>query len=147
CRDLLDYEYYAAKDRSLAGTLPLKDSAPQGKIAAQVLRLALQRDPTDAAARQLLGKLHEQEGRPTDAKIELRAVSRLRSGYSPTPTPAGRPSASAPAPAPNSSRDVLAQALSTAVLGDADGALRYFTAANFPQEKPENAVREAYIEV
>ena len=34
-----------------------------------------------------------------------------------------------------------------AASGDATGALRYFTAANFPGEKQDDAVREAYLEV
>jgi hypothetical protein len=56
--------------------------------------------------------------------------------------------AAAPAASPGSSpREIAAQALLAAASGDVNGALRYFTAANFPKEKQEDSVREAYFEL
>jgi hypothetical protein len=51
------------------------------------------------------------------------------------------------APAANSPREIAAMALRVAASGDIDGALGYFTAARFPKERQEAAVREAFVEL
>ena len=55
--------------------------------------------------------------------------------------------AAVPAPVANSPREIAAMALRVAASGDIGGALGYFTAARFPKERQEAAVREAYVEL
>jgi hypothetical protein len=164
-RDRLDYPYYAAQDLRAASALPAKNISPRGPGTAIVLRSAIQRDPMDASARYLLATLHHNEGRDAEARDELKAVLKLRPGQpdasalltklGPDPSPARAPRAapvssgaptSSAAPG-NSPREIAAQALLAAASGDIDGAFRYFTATNFPKEKQEDAVREAYFEL
>jgi hypothetical protein len=70
----------------------------------------------------------------------------------PTPTriresPAPVPSAAGPAPKPANPRDIAIAALAAAASGNLPQARAAFNASNFPQEKQEDLVREAYIEV
>jgi len=48
---------------------------------------------------------------------------------------------------PHSPRDIAEEALMVAATGNLDAAFGYFNAANFPQPKQEDAVREAYFEL
>jgi hypothetical protein len=50
-------------------------------------------------------------------------------------------------PRPHSPRDIAEEALMVAATGNLKAAFGYFNAANFPQPKQEDAVREAYFEL
>ncbi len=169
CRDLLDYTYYAGEDLRAAGTLPIKDVSPRFPGALQVFQLAVQRNPTDANAYVLLAMAQQNAGNVPAAREALQSALKLRPGFAdaetalaklgPPPTlarrirPAGAPlpDAKVPtavsAPAANSPREIAAMALRVAASGDTGGALGYFTAARFPKERQESAVREAYVEL
>jgi tetratricopeptide (TPR) repeat protein len=168
CRDLLGYTYYAGEDLRVAATLSVKGLSPRFPGGLQVLQLTIQRNPTDASARFLLALLHRSAGRVSAAREALRNALKLRPVFpdaeallaelGPGPAPARkiRPAGSGPAPdeaptatagAATSPREIADMALRTAASGDIAGALSYFTPAKFPNEKQEDAVREAYIEL
>jgi tetratricopeptide (TPR) repeat protein len=72
------------------------------------------------------------------------------SGSTPNRAPSSKsPSAKNKAPAPTGSppAEIAAAALMAAAEGDLGRARGYFTAANFPAEKQDESVREAYIEL
>jgi tetratricopeptide (TPR) repeat protein len=168
CRDRLDYAYYAGEDLRVAATLPVKDLSPRFPGGLQVFQLIAQRNPTDANARLLLALLYQNAGRVSAAREALQNALKLRPGFPDAeallaklvPEPAAarkiRPVGSDPAPdaaataavaALTSPREIAAMALRMAASGDIGGAMSYFTPARFPQEKQEDAVREAYIEL
>ena len=168
CRDLLDYTYYAGEDLRMAGTLPIQGVQPRFPGASRILQLAVQRNPTDANARFLLALSQRNAGRVFDVRGALRNALKLRLGFPEAeallaelgPGPAAarriRPAGSDPAPdaaaalsapAATSPRQIADMALRIAASGDIGGAMSYFTPARFSDEKQEDAVREAYIEL
>jgi tetratricopeptide (TPR) repeat protein len=168
CRYLLDYTYYAGEDLRAAATLPVKGLSPRFPGELLVLQSTVQRNPTDVNAHFLLALLHHNAGRESAAREALQNVLKLRPGFpdaeallaelGPGPAPARkiRPAGSGPAPdapdpatiaAGTSPREIAAMALRIAASGDIGGAMSYFTPAKFPNEKQEDAVREAYIEL
>jgi tetratricopeptide (TPR) repeat protein len=167
-RDCLDYSYYAGEDLRLAGTLPIQGLSPRFPGALQVFQRAIQRNPADANARFLLALLHQNAGRVSAAREALQNALKLRPGFpdaeallaklgpGPAPVRKLRPAGSGPAPgataaaavpAASSPREIAAMALRIAASGDVGGAMSYFTPAKFPEEKQEDAVREAYMEL
>jgi tetratricopeptide (TPR) repeat protein len=167
-RDRLDYTYYAGEDLRAAGTLPAQGLNPRFPGALQVLQLAVQRNPTDANAYLLLALAYQNAGDVAAAREASQNALKLRPGFpdaeallaklgpGPAPVrkfrPAGRdsaPDATAPAAVavPTSPREIAAVALRIAATGDIGEAMSYFTPAKFPQEKQEDAVREAYFEL
>jgi tetratricopeptide (TPR) repeat protein len=168
CRDLLDYTYYAGEDLRVAATLPVRGLSPRLPGGLPVLQWAVQRDPTDANARFLLALSQQNAGEVNVAREALQNALKLRPGFpeaeallaelGPGPAPAreirpagsdhapGAP-ATATAPAATSPREIADLALRTAASGNIGGAMSYFTPAKFPNEKQEDAVREAYIEL
>jgi tetratricopeptide (TPR) repeat protein len=165
CRDLLEYSYYAAEDMRAAGTLPTQGLSPRFPGAVQVFELIVQRNPTDANARVLLAlALENAGGAVSTAREALQNALKLRPGFpqaeallaklgSPAAARRYRPPGKGPAAdgAPTagaaSPKEIASTALGLAASGDVDGALSYFTPASFPQEKQEDAVREAYLEL
>jgi hypothetical protein len=88
-----------------------------------------------------------QKSPPTLAEVRARPAPKGEPNVSPR---AGRTSSAVPevpTVAPSSPAGIAAAALLTAASGDVAGARRRFTRENFPAEKQEDAVREAYIEV
>jgi hypothetical protein len=164
-RDRLDYPYYAMGELKAAAALPPGNIVPRGMMAALVLRHAVELDPMDATARYLMAALAQAEGGIAEARDQLRTVLQLKPGQpdatalmaklpaETAPPRAVRPAAvsggTAPAAAAtgNTPRDIAAQALLASASGDVNAAARYFTPANFPKDKQEDAVREAYFEV
>ncbi len=170
CRDVLDYAYYAASELEAAGKAPLAGVVPRLPATWMVLSRAVERNPTDAHARYLLGVWHQNAGRTEPARDALTYALRLQPAFPEAeallrrlgPVPVVRkirPAATAPAPvsggsapaataiAAPSPRDLVARALRIAASGDAGGALGYFTAANFPGNKQEDSVKAAYMEL
>ena len=167
CRDLLDFEYYAGTDLTTAGTVPLNGAVPRLPGAWLVLAKAIERDPADARARYLLGVWHQNAGRMEAAREQYANARRLQPGFAEAETalrslggaPATRKARAAPAtvaaggvsaPAAagaNTPLAIVARALRAAASGDAKGAMGFFTAANFPANKQEDAVRAAYMEL
>jgi hypothetical protein len=78
---------------------------------------------------------------PPAAPPPAPAPTPTRIRESPPPAPAG------PAPKPANPRDIAIAALVAAASGNLSQARDAFNAANFPQDKQEDLVREAYIEV
>jgi hypothetical protein len=60
---------------------------------------------------------------------------------------AGVNAAASPTAAPRSPRDIAEEALMVAASGNLDAAFGYFNATNFPQQKQDDSVREAYFEL
>ncbi len=171
CRDRLNYEYYATEDLRVAPTRALKDVPPRLGAAVAILQSAIQRNPVDAQAHYLMGMLHRNAGRAAAAREALENALKLRPGFVdaesllarlppgpvrlrkvlPFPPAGSAPAVDTVAPptvtAAKSPSDTAAMALRIAASGDVAGAMSYFTPANFPSEKQENPVREAYIEL
>jgi tetratricopeptide (TPR) repeat protein len=172
CRDRLGYKYYAADDFKQASGMPLREISNSRPGMALVLRLALERDPLDAAAHYLLGSLLLTAGRTEAARSELQDALKLRPAFpaasaalakiGPLPEsteaalawlhPSGAPPAVGAKPVAaaaggTSPADIAGKALSAAAAGDLGGAQAFFTIRNFPQKKAEDSVREAYIEL
>uniref|UniRef100_Q02B52 Tetratricopeptide TPR_2 repeat protein n=1 Tax=Solibacter usitatus (strain Ellin6076) TaxID=234267 RepID=Q02B52_SOLUE len=160
CREELDYQYYAAEDLRLAATLPLKDVSPKLKAALTVLQSASQRNPVDAYAHYLMGLLHRNAGRPAAARDALENALIVRPGFPQAeallaklpPATESRRKVRQAAPATLSSEArspvaIAAMALRIAASADIDGAMSYFIPSNFPGEKQDDAVREAYLEL
>jgi tetratricopeptide (TPR) repeat protein len=140
-----------------------------------VLAAALRRNPADASAHYLLGLEYLDAGMAVQAAGEWRAAQQARPGFPEAgallaalpATLARLPEAALPvseklaelAPATLASaappairpglppREIAVAALLNAALGNLDGALAAFNTANFPQEKQDDLVREAWIEL
>ncbi len=164
CREQLDYQYYAAEDLRLAATLPMKDVTPNLRAAATVLQSASQRNPVDAYPHYLTAVLQRNAGRPTASRDALENALTVRPGFPaaeemlaklPAGTPATRKrrslvaagGAAAITAAGRSPAQTAAMALRIAASGDIAGAMSYFIPSNFPGDKQDDAIREAYLEL
>jgi hypothetical protein len=90
----------------------------------------------------------ESAGTPTgtddalSSQPALLLYARMTAGVNSTANSAANLTARPPSP-----RDIAEEALMVAATGNLDAAFGYFNAANFPQPKQEDAVREAYFEL
>ncbi|HMC62406.1 MAG TPA: hypothetical protein VKJ01_24635, partial [Candidatus Solibacter sp.] len=80
----------------------------------------------------------------------LLLLARMSAGVNSAANPAANSAANPAAisaAGPHSPRDIAEEALMVAATGNLDAAFGYFNAANFPQARQEDAVREAYFEL
>lgn len=166
CRDRLDYPYYAAEGLRAAGSLPVQGQPPRYPGALQVFQMMVERSVTDANAHLQLALAYQNAGAIESARESLRNTLKLRPGFpeaeallaklGPGPEPVRKfhpkgigPAAetTSSAPAPQTPRELAVLALQIAASGDLATAMSYFTAARFPNVKPEDGVREAYFEL
>jgi Flp pilus assembly protein TadD len=173
CRERLGKD--AAEDYRTASSQPMRYVFPNRAGTLLVLAAALRRNPADASAHYLLGLEYLNAGMVVQAAGEWRAAQQARPGFSeagamlaalpavlprlpeaalPVPdklaelAPAKLALAAPPAIRPGlPPRDIAVAALLNAALGNLDGALAAFNSVNFPQEKQDELVREAWIEL
>jgi hypothetical protein len=157
--------------------LPVTYVFPHRASSRDVLEAAIRVNAEDANAHYLLGLWFLDAGMTAESGRELQAAQKLlptlreartllaamklpvtpepreapvrTSRAAPEKAPASKPAAAikAPEPTPTTPAEIAVAALMAAAEGDLGGARAYFTAANFPAEKQEDAVREAYIEL
>ena len=88
-----------------------------------------------------------QKAPPTLAEVRARPAPKDEPNASPRAARASSTVPEVPASIASSPAGIAASALIAAASGDVAGARRRFTRENFPADKQEDAVREAYIEV
>jgi tetratricopeptide (TPR) repeat protein len=173
CRERLAKD--GAEDYRAASSQPVRYVFPNRAGTLLVLEAALRRNPADASAHYLLGLEYLDAGMAVQAEGEWRAAQQARPGFPEAGAllaalPAALPrlpeaalpvaeklaelapatlvSAAPPAIRPGfPPREIAVAALLNAALGNLDGALAAFNAPNFPQEKQDELVREAWIEL
>jgi tetratricopeptide (TPR) repeat protein len=150
--------------------LPVTYVFPHRASSRNVLEAAIRANADDSAAHYLLGLWFLDAGMMDEGGRELRTAQKLLPSLreartlltamklpvvaepkaEPARTSTSRkspPANKAPEPTGSSPAEIAATALMAAAEGDLGGARGYFTAANFPAEKQEESVREAYIEL
>jgi hypothetical protein len=173
CRERLGKD--GDEDYRAASLQPVRYVFPNRAGTLLVLEAALRRNPADASAHYLLGLEYLDAGMAAQAAGEWRAAQQARPGFPEAGAllaalpaalprlpeaafpvaeklaelaPATLASAAPPAIRPGlPPREIAAAALLNAAMGNLDGALAAFNAANFPQEKQDDLVREAWIEL
>lgn len=170
CRERLGQD--AGEDFRAASVQQVRYVFPNRAGTLPVLLAAIERNPSDATAHYLLGLMYLDSRLVAEAAAEWQAVQKARPGFpeaaamlalvrpvlarAPAPASvlapprASRAPASAPEPAAafhGPPREIALAALLTAASGNLSRALEAFSASSFPEEKQEDVVREAYIEL